>query len=79
MPGFYQDGEYDVSGTIVGVVEKAAISTAKASGRATRSSAWLPAACTPTAIRWRERFSLKDEAPPDSFVPNCKAALATNC
>src|SRR5277367_1932473 len=25
MPGFYQDGEYDVSGTIVGVVEKAAI------------------------------------------------------
>ena len=22
MPGFYQDGEYDVSGTIVGVVEK---------------------------------------------------------
>jgi phosphoribosylformylglycinamidine cyclo-ligase len=25
MPGFYQDGEYDVSGTIVGVVEKADI------------------------------------------------------
>ena len=25
MPGFYQDGEYDVSGTIVGVVEKTAI------------------------------------------------------
>lgn len=25
MPGFYQDGEYDLSGTIVGVVEKAAI------------------------------------------------------
>jgi len=25
MPGFYQDGEYDVSGTIVGVVERAAI------------------------------------------------------
>jgi phosphoribosylformylglycinamidine cyclo-ligase len=25
MPGFYQDGEYDVCGTIVGVVEKAAI------------------------------------------------------
>ena len=25
MPGFYQPGEYDVSGTIVGVVEKAAI------------------------------------------------------
>jgi phosphoribosylformylglycinamidine cyclo-ligase len=25
MPGFYQQGEYDVSGTIVGVVEKAAI------------------------------------------------------
>jgi phosphoribosylformylglycinamidine cyclo-ligase len=25
MPGFYQDGEYDVSGTIVGVVEKTSI------------------------------------------------------
>jgi phosphoribosylformylglycinamidine cyclo-ligase len=25
MPGFYQEGEYDLSGTIVGVVEKAAI------------------------------------------------------
>jgi phosphoribosylformylglycinamidine cyclo-ligase len=25
MPGFYQDGEYDLSGTIVGVVEKSAI------------------------------------------------------
>src|SRR5208282_3308895 len=25
MPGFYQDGEYDVSGTIVGVVEKSAL------------------------------------------------------
>jgi phosphoribosylformylglycinamidine cyclo-ligase len=25
MPGFYQDGEYDLSGTIVGVVEKAAL------------------------------------------------------
>src|SRR5690348_1388755 len=25
MPGFYQDGEYDVSGTIVGVVEKSKI------------------------------------------------------
>jgi phosphoribosylformylglycinamidine cyclo-ligase len=25
MPGFYQDGEYDVSGTIIGVVEKAAL------------------------------------------------------
>lgn len=25
MPGFYQDGEYDVSGTIVGVVEKSAM------------------------------------------------------
>jgi len=29
MPGFYQDGEYDVSGTIVGVVEKAAILNGK--------------------------------------------------
>ena len=27
MPGFYQDGEYDVSGTIVGVVERAELLT----------------------------------------------------
>jgi phosphoribosylformylglycinamidine cyclo-ligase len=30
MPGFYQDGEYDVSGTIVGVVEKDALLDGKA-------------------------------------------------
>ena len=30
MPGFYQDGEYDVSGTIVGVVEKSRIIDGKA-------------------------------------------------
>src|SRR5262249_29466123 len=29
MPGFYQTGEYDVSGTIVGVVEKAKMLTGK--------------------------------------------------
>jgi phosphoribosylformylglycinamidine cyclo-ligase len=29
MPGFYQDGEYDVSGTIVGVVEKSRILNGK--------------------------------------------------
>ena len=29
MPGFYQDGEYDVSGTIVGVVEKNALLDSK--------------------------------------------------
>jgi phosphoribosylformylglycinamidine cyclo-ligase len=30
MPGFYHDGEYDVSGTIVGVVEKSALLDGKA-------------------------------------------------
>lgn len=30
MPGFYQDGEYDVSGTIVGVVEKSRMLDGKA-------------------------------------------------
>lgn len=29
MPGFYQDGEYDVSGTIVGVVEKSRMLTGR--------------------------------------------------
>ena len=57
MPGFYQDGEYDLSGTIVGVVEKSRHSRRqKHPARRRRSSAWPPAACTPTAIPWRERF-----------------------
>ena len=30
MPGFYQPGEYDVSGTIVGVVEKSRMLDGKA-------------------------------------------------
>jgi hypothetical protein len=69
MPGFYQDGEYDLSGTIVGVVEKAAILDGKSIRRATRSSDWPPAACTPTAIRWREKFLCADEAAPAKYPP----------
>ena len=35
MPGFYADGEYDLAGFIVGVVARAASSTAQRSCRAT--------------------------------------------
>ena len=69
MPGFYADGEYDVAGFIVGVVERA-----RAHRRAPRA---CPATCcsgcrrpasTPTATRWRAGSSssalgLRDRRP----------------
>ena len=54
MPGFYADGEYDIAGFIVGVVERDRL----IDGRAIASGDVLVGvpvvwACTPTAIRWR--------------------------
>ena len=58
MPGFYQKGEYDVSGTIVGVVEKSKMLNGQKTVRAgMRSSASHRVACTPTAIRSVAKFS----------------------
>ena len=57
MPGFYGNGEYDLAGFIVGVVERSASSPAKRWKRATCSSGWLRPACIPTAIRWRASCS----------------------
>ena len=54
MPGFYADGEYDVAGFIVGVVDRErASSTGAPSCPATCSSACPRRACTPTATRSR--------------------------
>ena len=58
MPGFYADGEYDVAGFIVGVVDRARlIDGRRVIAPATCSSACRRPGCTPTAIRWRDGSS----------------------
>jgi phosphoribosylformylglycinamidine cyclo-ligase len=51
MPGMYPEGEYDLAGFAVGVVEKADIIDGSRSSPATWCSAWPRAARTPTATR----------------------------
>ncbi len=57
MPGVYAAGDYDVAGTIVGVVDRPKLLDGRASPRATCSSASLPPASTRTATRSRGRSS----------------------
>ena len=51
MPGMYPQGEYDLAGFCVGVVEKERIIDGRSIRRATRCSASPRAARIPTAIR----------------------------
>ena len=56
MPGFYADGEYDLAGFIVGVVDRERLINGRGDRRrATCWSACPRPGCTPTAIRWRGR------------------------
>jgi phosphoribosylformylglycinamidine cyclo-ligase len=57
MPGFYQAGEYDLSGTIVGAVEKARMLDGKTIRRAMPSSAWHRADCIRMAIHLARKIS----------------------
>ena len=51
MPGFYADGEYDLAGFIVGIVDRDKLVTGQASDPVTFLSACPRPVCTPTATR----------------------------
>ena len=54
MPGFYQPGEYDVAGFIVGLVSRARVIDGELDRRWRRPDrAAVDRACTRTATRWR--------------------------
>ena len=54
MPGFYQPGDYELVGFIVGVVDRTRVlDGSRVVRRATCSSGCRRRACTPTATRWR--------------------------
>ena len=79
MPGFYGDGEYDLAGFIVGVVDRDKIITGKdGRSRATCWSAWPPPGCTPTATRWPAScFSTIAHYTPDTYVNEIKGKVGT--
>ena len=52
MPGMYREDEYDLAGTIVGVVDRPKCLMARWSGPATFSSACFRTDCIPTAFLW---------------------------
>jgi phosphoribosylformylglycinamidine cyclo-ligase len=61
MPGFYADGEYDLAGFIVGIVDRPRILDGNPYAMATSLSACRRLACIRTAIRSRESCSLKSQ------------------
>ena len=77
MPGFYADGEYDIAGFIVGVVDRPRADRREdAFGRAMCSSVCRPRACTPTATRSRAACSSTCVAyAPDTVVPELGVSI----
>ena len=64
MPDFYADGEYDLAGTIVGIVNREEILDVSRYSRATSSSVCRRTASTPTVMPWRANFSSKPQDGP---------------
>ncbi len=56
MPGIYHGVDYDLVGTIVGVVVRSKIIDGNNIRPGMRSSAFPPPVFTPTAIPWRGKF-----------------------
>ncbi len=80
MPGFYQAGDYDIAGTIVGVVEEERIlDGSRVRERATGSSLSNPGGFIPTAIPSRERCSSSRRASrPKATSPRSVAPSPTS-
>jgi hypothetical protein len=55
LPGLYSEGEYDLVGCCVGMVDKNKIIDGSTISPAMLSWACRPAGCTPTATRWRAK------------------------
>ena len=77
MPGFYADGEYDVAGFIVGIVDRSRILDGKSIRHGDLlDRTCLPLGCTPMDIRWREKFSSKSaKLTPDSRVEGLEGTI----
>ena len=79
MPGFYPDGEYDLAGFIVGVVERDKIITGKDVQVGDVFWACPPTACTPMAIRWPASCLFEvARYSPDTYVNEIKNKVATS-
>ena len=80
MPGFYPEGEYDLAGFIVGVVERERIITGKDGPGGRRDSrAWPRMDCTPMAIRWLGNcYSKSPITRPSRMSTSSRAKSATS-
>ena len=80
MPGFYRPGEYDVSGTIVGVVEKSRIWMAKPSGLGDAVIGLASSGLHTNGYSLaRKIFFEKMKLKPARVCRNCATPSGTNC